>query len=101
MVISGKGNIRLQVNGIAQIITGVFYVPELKNNLLSIGQLQEKGLTILFQNGKCKVFHRERDLIMETMMTSNRMFILHAISQPITSTCFNTITKRYGATLAL
>jgi len=69
MVVSGKGNIRLQVNGIAQIITGVFYVPELKNNLLSIGQLQEKGLTNLFQNGKCKVFHRERDLIMETKMT--------------------------------
>ena len=40
MVVLGKGNIRLQVNRIAQIITGVFYVPELKNNLLSIGQLQ-------------------------------------------------------------
>ncbi|RVW64797.1 Retrovirus-related Pol polyprotein from transposon TNT 1-94 [Vitis vinifera] len=60
MVVTGKGNVRLQVNGIAQIITGVFYVPELKNNLLSIGQLQEKGLTILFQSGKCKVFHPER-----------------------------------------
>ena len=39
MVVLGKDNVRLQVNGIAQIITGVFYVPELKNNLLSIGQL--------------------------------------------------------------
>jgi len=96
MVVSGKGNIQLQVNGITQIITGVFYVPELKNNLLSIGQLQEKVLTILFQNGKCKVFHRERGLIMETKMTSNRMFILHAISHPITSTYFSTITKDMG-----
>ncbi|RVW19207.1 Retrovirus-related Pol polyprotein from transposon TNT 1-94 [Vitis vinifera] len=43
MVVMGKGNVRLQVNGRVQIITGVFYVPELKNNLLSIGQLQEKG----------------------------------------------------------
>ena len=41
MVVIRKGNVRLQVNGIAQIITGVFYVSKLKNNLLSIRQLQE------------------------------------------------------------
>lgn len=93
MVVMGKGNVRLQINGRAQIITGVFYVPDLKNNLLSIGQLQEKGLNILFQGKKCKVFHLEKGLIMETKMASNRMFILHAISQPIASTCFNTITE--------
>jgi len=78
MVVSGKGNIRLQVNGIAKIITGVFYVPELKNNLLSIGQLQEKGLTILF--------HRERGLIMETKMTSNRMLAFVDRSHPFLTT---------------
>lgn len=42
MIVLGKDNIRLQVNEFIQIITGVFYVPELKNNLLSTGQLQEK-----------------------------------------------------------
>ena len=68
-------------------------MPELKNNLLSIGKLQAKGLTILFQNGTCKVFHLERGLIMETKMSSNRIFVLHAISQPVAFTCFNTITK--------
>lgn len=47
----GKGNIRLQVKETTQVITSVFYVPELKNNLLSIGQLQEKGLDVLFQRG--------------------------------------------------
>ena len=93
MVVIGKGNIRLQVNGTTQIITEVFYVPELKSNLLSIGQLQEKGLTVLFQHGRCKVFHHERGLIMDTKMSANRMFILQAISKPITSVCFNTITE--------
>ncbi|KAL0352469.1 UNVERIFIED_CONTAM: Retrovirus-related Pol polyprotein from transposon TNT 1-94 [Sesamum calycinum] len=39
-----------------QIITGVFYVPELKSNLLSIGQWQEKGLTIIFQHDRCMVY---------------------------------------------
>lgn len=93
MAVTGKGNVRLLVNGIIQIITGVFYVPELKNNLLSIGQLQEKGLAVLIQHGKCKIFHHERGLLIETKMSSNRMFILHAQAQPIASTCFNTITE--------
>ena len=68
-------------------------MPELKNNLLSIGKLQAKVLIILFQNGTCKVFHPERGLIMETKMSSNRMFVLHAVTQSVASTCFNTITK--------
>ena len=35
MVVNGKGNIRIDVNGVISIISGVFYVPELKNNLFS------------------------------------------------------------------
>ena len=86
MVVIGKVNIRLQVDGMVQKITGVFYIPELKNNLLSIGQLQEKGLAILFQNNICKVYHSERGLIMDTKMSGNRMFRLHAVSQPVMPT---------------
>ncbi|KAL0420698.1 UNVERIFIED_CONTAM: hypothetical protein Slati_3092700 [Sesamum latifolium] len=59
MVVAGKGNVRLKVNDMVQIITGVFYVPQLRNNLLSVGQLQEKGLSFLFQHEKCKVYHPE------------------------------------------
>lgn len=33
----GKVNIKLQIVGVTQIIIDVFYVPELRNNLLSIG----------------------------------------------------------------
>ena len=39
MTVMGKGNVRLKVNGFNHVVTEVFYVPELKNNLLSIGQL--------------------------------------------------------------
>jgi len=91
MVVNGKGNIRLDVNGVISIISGVFYVPELKNNLLSLGQLQEKGLSILFQQGQCKIYHPNKGLIMKSNMSSNRMFILHAISFPVAPTCFNTV----------
>jgi hypothetical protein len=36
MVVMGKGNNRMQVNGITQLISEVYYIPELKNNMLSI-----------------------------------------------------------------
>lgn len=72
----GKGNLKLFIGGITQIITDVHYLPGLSNNLLSIGQLQQKNLTIMFQKDMCKVFHEERGLIMSTQMSANRMYII-------------------------
>ena len=46
MAVMGKGSIKLQIGEVKQAITDVYYIPDLKNNLLSIGQLQEKGLAI-------------------------------------------------------
>lgn len=37
--VHGKGKVRMEVHGIVHVITDVFFVPELKTNLLSIGQL--------------------------------------------------------------
>ena len=77
-----KGQIQLIVNNIIQVIEKVFYVPDLCNSLLSIGQLQEKGLAILIQNNKRKVFNPNRGLIIETTMLLNRMSILIATIKP-------------------
>lgn len=95
MKVAGKGNVKLVVNGDNYDVTEVFFVPELKNNLLSIGQLQERGLAILIQSGKCKIYHPQRGLIIQSEMTANRMFILVAKSQSALSqlnqkNCFNT-----------
>ncbi|KAM1882749.1 hypothetical protein ACFX13_004199 [Malus domestica] len=76
--VKGKDKVRLEMHGIMHVITGVFFVPELKNNLLSIGQLQERGLAVLMQHGKCKIFHLEKGIILETEITCNRMFALIA-----------------------
>lgn len=46
-----QDTIRLRVKGRAFRILGVFYVPDLKRNLLNIGQLQEKGLLNNFLEG--------------------------------------------------
>ena len=81
MNVIGKGRVKLLLNGINHVVSEVYYVPELKNNLLSIGQLHEKGLAILIQGGVCKIYHPHKGLIIETNMSANRMFILLAQSQ--------------------
>ncbi|KAL0844254.1 hypothetical protein Bca101_017500 [Brassica carinata] len=73
----GKGNVRLVLSGAAYTITEVYYIPELKNNLLSLGQLQEKDLTVIIRRGACKIYHDEKGLIAESKMSRNRMFMLH------------------------
>ena len=39
MNVMGKGSVKLLLNGVNHVITEVYYIPELRNNLLSIGQL--------------------------------------------------------------
>jgi len=90
MVVLGKGSIRLQLAGIIQVITNVFYIPELRNNLLSIEQIQERGVTVFIKHGVCKLYHLERGLIVQTTMSANRMFMLHATVAPKTTNCFQT-----------
>ena len=90
MTVLGKGKVKLLLNGLQHIVIDVFYVPELKNNLLSIGQLQEKGLAILIKLGTYKIYHPERGLIIQSRMTINIMFVLIAKAQVKDTSCFHT-----------
>lgn len=73
-------NYRIQVMGKGDItVIDVYYVPELCNNMMSIRQLQERGVAILMQDGYCKVYHPRRGLILQVPMTRHRMFALTAI----------------------
>lgn len=76
MSVAGKGSVRLVFNGAAFVVGDVYYFSDLRNNLLSIGQLQEKGLAILIRDGACSIYHPQRGLIVYTLMSANRMFII-------------------------
>ncbi|CAL2237738.1 unnamed protein product [Prunus armeniaca] len=71
LCVMGKGNIKIEVNGVMHCITEVFYVPKLKNNLISLGQLQEKGMVILIKKNSCHIHHLDKGLIIQADMTSN------------------------------
>ncbi|KAK1433672.1 hypothetical protein QVD17_10587 [Tagetes erecta] len=74
--VSGRGQIKLKFQEGTYVIQDVYYVPDLKNNLLSIGQLQQRGLSFLIASNICKIYHPQKGLIMQSHMSANRMFPL-------------------------
>ncbi|CAJ2656651.1 unnamed protein product [Trifolium pratense] len=76
MSVMGKGSVKLLMNKKMQNINDVYYVPELKSNLISLGQLQETGCAILIQKGSCQIHDPKEGLVAEVKMSGNRMFQL-------------------------
>ncbi|XP_048235661.1 uncharacterized protein LOC107261771 [Ricinus communis] len=75
--VMGKGDIKIRTkNGFIETISNVFYVPDLKSNLLSAGQLQEKCYVITIQHGVCEIYDPCRGVIDVIQMSSNRLFPL-------------------------
>ena len=76
MKVVGKGSVKILLRNTTYTISDVFHIPELKNNLMSLGQLQEKNISIVIQKGICKIYHDERGLLIESKMSANRLFML-------------------------
>lgn len=76
IIVNSKGKMRMKIGTLTQVITRVYYILELKNLLLSIGQLEEMNLTVAFKQNVCKVYHPEKGLITHYNMSSNCMFVI-------------------------
>ncbi|KAL9437863.1 hypothetical protein AB3S75_023687 [Citrus x aurantiifolia] len=75
--IMGKGDVNIITNnGFVETISNVFYLPDLKSNLLSVGQLQEKGYVITIQNGAGETYDPSRGAVAVVQMNSNKLFPL-------------------------
>lgn len=63
-------------NGTKIKLVNVLYCPEIRNNLLSVLRIQEKGYEVIFKNNTCYV-HQHEDVIFQSKRTENS-FLLHA-----------------------
>lgn len=78
--VMGKGRVNVVTKkGEKKYILDVCLVPGLKNNLISIGQLMQKGYNVFFENDVCTILDRtlSKQLIAKFQMTNNRMFPLN------------------------
>jgi len=59
--VTGKGRILITLkNGAHKYIYDVFYVPDMKSNLLSMGQLVEKGYEMHIVENKLSIFDKKK-----------------------------------------
>jgi len=64
-------------NGDAKHIDDVLYVPNITNNLLSVGTIVDKGCLVIFHANKCWVLNAKQPskvLAMGTRNTSNGLY---------------------------
>lgn len=56
------------------IIKDILYVPEMKCNLLSVGQLIEKGFLVVMKDEALKLLDTHNSLVLKSPMSKNRTF---------------------------
>eukprot|EP00253_Pinus_taeda_P036572 PITA_36572 len=77
--VMGKGEVKIFTKkGEKKTIEDVYYVPGMRCNLLSIGQLVHKGYNVFFKNDVCTIMDiaPSKRCIAEVKMMRNRMFPL-------------------------
>ena len=63
----GMGNVIIILNnGKAAVIQNVWYVPGMKSNLMSVGQLIEKGFLVTMKDNLLKLYDCNQKLIIES-----------------------------------
>jgi len=73
----GKGTVMVETKKGTRFIKDVLLVPNLKENLLSIGQMLEKGYIIHFEGDTCSIFdnsHKRQEIAKIKMKKRNKSF---------------------------
>lgn len=90
--ICGKGSILMQcITGEHRVLSEVYFIPRLKNNIISLGQLEENGCKYTGENGVMTVWDRQRKVLARVPRSRNRMYILKI--QPTEPVCLLTHAK--------
>ena len=59
-----------------KVLTEVYFIPKLKSNIVSLGQLEEGCCKIVIKEGFCNVFDVERSLLARAPHVKNRLYPL-------------------------
>ena len=83
--ICGQGTVLfICKTGEHRAITGVYYIPRLNTQILSLGQFDENGCQILIKDGILRLRDRERKLLVKVERESNRLYKLTVrVAQPV------------------
>ena len=76
--IRGHGTvIFLCQNGKHRALTDVYYIPQQRSSIVSIGQLDKRGCEVQIDSGILKIHDRERHLLAKVKRSRNRLYLLN------------------------
>jgi hypothetical protein len=76
--IEGRGTILIKCKtGGHKALTGVYYIPRLKGNIVSLGQIEEAGYKIVMESGFLKLWDHARTLAAKVKHGASRLYVLH------------------------
>jgi hypothetical protein len=83
--IFGNGTIIFSVrHGELKVLIGVYWIPRLKNSIISVGQMDEGGAHVLVEGGVLRVWDRRCHLLARVQRTENRMYRLELqVARPL------------------
>ncbi|GJW48913.1 zinc finger, CCHC-type containing protein [Tanacetum coccineum] len=72
--IKGKGTLLFQCKNSDQLmVSDVYFIPALTNNILSLGQLTEVGYDVWLHNEYLKVYNKQGTLVLKVQRSSNML----------------------------
>jgi hypothetical protein len=75
--IEGIGSVMLQTKQVRhKILTEVYFIPKLKSNIVSLGQLEEGGCEIMIKKRFCNVYDAEHTLLAHAPWVRNKLYLL-------------------------
>ncbi|XP_072148455.1 uncharacterized protein [Setaria viridis] len=82
--IKGVGSVIFTAeSGEHRLLTGVYYIPTLRNSIISLGQLEENDSRVVINDGVMKIWDRRRRLLAKVTKGANRLYILNMqVPQP-------------------
>ena len=85
VIIRGQGTVLFRCrNGEHRALQDVFYIPQLRSNIVSLGQLDEHGSEVLIKTGVLSIRDRERRLLAKVTRSRNRLYLLDLkVEQPV------------------
>ncbi|WVZ95085.1 LOW QUALITY PROTEIN: hypothetical protein U9M48_040890 [Paspalum notatum var. saurae] len=81
----GRGTILFSCsNGGHRALTGGYYIPRLRSNIVSLGQLDERGCKVLIDDGVLRIRDREQKLLVKVSRSKNRLYVMKlTIARPV------------------
>ena len=84
--IKGVGSIVFEAKtGEHRVLHGVYFIPVLKNSIMSLGQLDENGSKVVIDDGVLRIWERSSGrLLVKVRRGANRLYVLHMkTAQPV------------------